>query len=238
MTVGAVVIGLGVIAGIVLTQGQGTPSSSTAEIVAPSHTVPAGVSVDGQSMGDPSAPVTLTVYSDFQCPACDAFANQTEPQLRTDLVVPGTLRIVYHDAAFQGQKSTSTYDESVEPAAGARCAGEQGQFWEYHDWLFANQHGENEGAFTRDRLTTIAQNVGLDVTAWTSCMDTGTQQANVRQATQEAAAANVSVTPTLDVNGQTYQGAMPFEQLATIIRQVAATASPVPSASPAPSPSA
>ena len=71
-------------------------------------------------------------------------------------VTPGTLRIVHHDAAFQGAKSSAAYDESVEAAAGGRCAADQGGYWPFQDWAFANQAGENQGAFAAPRLTAIA----------------------------------------------------------------------------------
>ncbi len=58
--------------------------------------------------------MTLEVWSDFQCPVCGQFATLVEPQLISTYVTPGTLRIVHHDAAFQGAKVSSSYDESVE----------------------------------------------------------------------------------------------------------------------------
>ncbi len=100
--------------------------------------------------------MTLEVWTDFQCPICGQFARTVEPALVSTYVTPGTLRIVHHDAAFQGAKSSSAYDESVEAAAGARCAADQGAYWPFQDWVFANQNGENKGAFAAPRLTAIA----------------------------------------------------------------------------------
>jgi protein-disulfide isomerase len=239
MTAAALVIAVLVIGAAALTQGLGS-SGSSADIVAPAEPIPAGIPVDGSTMGKADAPVTLTVYSDFQCPSCDLFATQTEPRLRSTYVQEGTLRIVYHDAAFQGQKSSSPWDESVEPAAGAHCAGEQGLFWEFHDWLFTNQKGENQGGFSQDRLNQIAQKVpGLDFAKWTTCMDSGTQQALVKQQTQETVALKIDSTPTLDINGQRIVGAVPYDQIASAIDAAAASARPSGSpASPSPSPSA
>ena len=197
-------------------------------------------------MGDAAAPVTLEVYSDFQCPACRTFAESTEPLLRETYVVKGTLRIVYKDAAFQGARgSDPNYDESVEAAAAARCAGQQGEFWEYHDWLFANWDGENQGAFRAERLQAIADEIGLDRAAWDACVASGTEQAAVRSATKEAVAAGVTLTPTLKINGQVIQGAATYTQLVPVIDAAAAAAaspspaspSPAASSSPATSPS-
>lgn len=226
MTTAAIVIAVLLIGAAVVTQGGGNPSTA-GTIVAPAEAIPAGIPVDGTTMGKADAPVTLTVYSDFQCPSCDLFATRTEPRLRSTYVAQGTLKIVYHDAAFQGQKSTSSWDESVEPAAGARCAGEQGLFWEFHDWLFTNQQGENQGGFSQDRLNQIAQKVpGLDFTKWQACMATGTQQAIVKQQTQETQTLGINSTPTLDINGKQIVGAAPYEQISAAIDAAAASGSP------------
>ncbi len=232
MTAGALVIAVLVIGAAALTQGLGSSGSSSSQIVAPAEAIPAGIPVDGTTMGKADAPVTLTVYSDFQCPSCDLFATQTEPRLRSTYVQQGTLKIVYHDAAFQGQKSSSPWDESVEAAAGARCAGEQALFWEFHDWLFTNQKGENQGGFSQDRLNQIAQKVpGLDFAKWTTCMNSGTQQTIVKQQTQETVALKIDSTPTLDINGTRILGAVPYDQIASAIDAAAASAKP--SGSPA-----
>jgi protein-disulfide isomerase len=225
MSVAALVIAVVIIGAAALTQGGGANTGSA--IVAPTEAIPSGIPVDGSTMGNADAPVTLTVYSDFQCPSCDLFATQTEPRLRSTYVADGTLRIVYHDAAFQGAKSSSSWDESVQPAAGAHCAGQQGLFWEFHDWLFANQHGENEGGFSQDRLDQIAKQVpGLDFSKWSACMRTGDQQALVKQQTQETLAKNIDSTPTLDINGTRIVGAVPYDQLSAAIDTAAGTAAP------------
>lgn len=195
-------------------------------------------------MGDPGAPVTLEVYSDFQCPGCGQFARVTEPELRANEVLAGTLRIVVHDAAYQGRRgSDPNYDESVEAAAAARCAGAQGSFWEYSDWLFQNQSGENQGAFRLERLQAIATSVGLDMTTWQTCFDAGTEQQAVVKATDDATAAGVASTPWIVINGVHDDGSYAYDALKPVIAAAAAAAggapspSPTSSASPASSPS-
>lgn len=225
ITGGALLVGAVVIAFAVLTQGGGDAGG---DLVAPERPVPADAVVDGATMGVADAPATLEIWSDFQCPACGVFATDTEPLIRETFVGDGTLRIVHHDAAFQGRKSSSSYDESVQASAGAHCAGEQGAFWSFHDWLFANQSGENEGAFARDRLETMAGRVGLEVDRWNACMDRGDVQGQVVADTDAAAADGIRLTPTLAVNGQRYEGTMSYEQLATLIRDAAVTGSSVP----------
>lgn len=140
-------------------------------------------------------------------------------------VTTGTLRILIRDAAFQGQRSGSSYDESVEAGAAALCAAAQDAFWPYHDWLFANQVGENEGAFRDERLRGIANATGLDIVAWDACRATGEQQAAVRTETQQALAKGVNATPTMYLNGQAIVGLRTADELGALIESAAAAAS-------------
>jgi protein-disulfide isomerase len=227
VTILAIAGGLLLLAGVIFLQGRGTPDGTglPADLVPPTDTIDPAIPVDGMTMGLAAAPVTLEIYSDFQCPACGIFARETEPLLRDTFVSDGTLLIVQRDAAWQGRRgSDPSYDESVESAAAARCSGEQGQYWPYSDWLFANQQGENQGAFRAERLQAIAAAVGLDRAAFDACLATGTQQAAVRTATDQASAAGIRVTPTLVINGQVIEGAASYADLAPIIEAAASTA--------------
>ena len=148
----------------------------------------------------------------------------------------GTLKLVYRDAAFQGQRSDGPWDESVEAAAAARCAGDQDRFWTFHDWLFANQEGENVGSFTKERLRAIAEQVGLDLPAYEACVNDGAQQAAVRQETDAAIASGITATPTLVLNGQAYVGALGAEDLSDLVKAAASAGSAVPDGSSADTP--
>lgn len=226
-TIGAVVVGLALVAVAVLSTG--TPSASH-DLLPPANPLPSGIPAEGETLGAADAPVTIEVWADFQCPACGHFARETEPQLIRTFVAAGQVRLVHRDFAFLGRGRS--YDESVEAAAAARCAARQGRFWDFEAWLYANQRGENAGAFSRERLKAVAERIGLDVAAWTSCLDEGTEQAAVRAETEEGARQGISSTPTIVVNGTPYVGAVPYEQLATIIRGLLPAQSPTPSPSP------
>jgi protein-disulfide isomerase len=206
---------------LVLLQGGAARADSTAELIEPRAATPVALA-DGRSSGRSDAPVTLEVWTDFQCPICGQFAETVEPALMTRYVTPGTLRIVHHDAAFQGGKSDAPYDESVEAGAGARCAADQGRYWPFQDWTFANQAGENEGAFAASRLTAIAHAAGLDVTAWQACVATGDAQSAVRAETNEAVAGGVNATPTMRLNGQLIVGLRSVPDLSRLIEAAAA----------------
>jgi len=150
---------------------------------------------DGQALGREDAPLTMAVYSDFQCPACGTFAETVKPSLVADYVSPGHLRLVYRDFAFLGA-------ESMDAAVGARCAADQNRFWQYHDYLFANQQGENRGAFSSARLTAMAEAVGLDMDAYRTCIADPAQRQAVVDERAAASREGIASTPTLVIEGQ------------------------------------
>jgi protein-disulfide isomerase len=221
ITATALVIGAAVIGFAILQRPA--DALPTDELVSPDNPITAEVAAlaDGRTLGSANAPVTVEIWSDFQCPACRVFAEETEPGIIDDFVVPGTAKLVYRDAAFQGQRGDPAYDESVEAAAAARSAAEQGKFWQMHNWIFANWSGENEGAFRAQRLREIAGAAGLDLAQYDSSMASGEHQAAVRAETNDGVAAGVNSTPTIVVNGAPFSGALSYDQLAQLIMQAA-----------------
>jgi protein-disulfide isomerase len=230
LTVAAILIGAaGVI--VVALQGPSLPGSAGGSasnsngLERPSVTSPAALA-DGRAIGSAAAPATLTVWEDFQCPLCGDFTRQVEPKLYTDFVEPGTLRIVYRDFAFIGQ-------ESFDAASAARCAGQQGEFWPYHDYLFWNQGSENGGAFRRARLDTIADAIGLNRETFDACLSAGQTLAQVKNETAAGESSGIHETPTLVVGTTVMPGAPLSDQqyaaLANVIRAAIAARS---SASP------
>lgn len=204
------------------------PGSASVDLVAPISDVPAGAVRDGRSLGAATAPVQLDSWEDIQCPSCGQYSRSVEPRLIREFVMAGTLRLTYHDFSFLGP-------ESFDAASAARCAGEQGRFWEYKDWVYANQKGENEGRFSRDRLEAIAGKIGLDKAAWGACYDGGSTRQAITDETAQGQALGVDSTPTIFVNGQQAQ-ASSYEVLAVMIRAAAdaagASASPGASTTP------
>jgi protein-disulfide isomerase len=189
----------------------------------PAEEIPAGAILDGRTMGNPDAKVTIEIWSDFQCPACMNFAIRLEPPTIDNYVVTGKVKLVYRDAAFQGQRYE--YDESTEAAAASRCAADQGLFWQMHNWLFANWNGENEGAFAAPRLRAIATAAGLDLPTYDACMAAGDKQAAVRSETAAGVAAGINQTPTLIINGTKIVGSPNnFADFAMILDQAYAAA--------------
>ena len=154
---------------------------------------------DGEAIGPADAPVVLEVYADYQCPWCGKFARETLPDLVRTYVAAGQLRIEERSIAFLG---TGSPDESLDAAAAAACAAPAGKYWTFADYLVWNQTGENEGAFSRDRLAAIAHQVGLEPDAFTACLDDPATRGAIETRTAQAFAAGIQSTPTFVINGE------------------------------------
>jgi protein-disulfide isomerase len=149
---------------------------------------------NGLAMGDPNAPVKVDVYSDFQCPACKSFAEQTEPVLINDYISQGKVYLTYRPFKVIGPESDAA-------AAAAYCAADQNKFWEYHDMLYANWTGEEVGDFSDRRLKVYAEKIGLDTGTFNQCYNSGKYRAQVRQDQVDGEQLRVSFTPSVFVNG-------------------------------------
>lgn len=121
------------------------------------------------------------------------------------------MRFEYKHFAFIGAESTQA-------AEAAECANEQGQFWPYHNTLFANQRGENVGAFRDAALKNFAVAIGLDEAAFNECLDSGRHSQVIQTEIAEGRERGVESTPTLFINGERINGAIPFDQLKTLIQ--------------------
>jgi protein-disulfide isomerase len=222
----AVLVGIGIIGAAVLSAPKDVDPGETG-LVAPPVALPTELA-DGEAIGEAGAPVLMEVWSDFQCPVCGTFAKNYLPRLVTDFVATGQLRIVDKSIDILGQAGQS---ESLDAAAGAVCAGRQGAYWAYHDYLFWNQSGENRGAFSRERLTAIAVELELDRAAWDACFSDGSAAAEVT-ARRAQAPTNEGViqTPTFVINGQATVG-LPrsYDDLAALVRAALPGASAAPS---------
>ena len=161
------------------------------------------------SMGDPSAPIKIEEFSDFQCPYCEQFHKQTEPLLIQYYVDTGKVQFTYRSMGnWVSGNIGGPNTESQDAAAAAYCAGEQNKFWEMHDYLFGNVIGENVGSFTTKRLTAIAGKIeGLDINQFNNCYKSGKYTSRVTQDFNDGQAAGITGTPgfilTYTVNGQT-----------------------------------
>ncbi len=154
----------------------------------------------GVTMGEPSAPVTIVEFGDYQCPGCGAFAQQVEPQIKQALVETGEAKFVFYDFPL-----VSIHPNAFLAARAARCAGDQGGYWEYHQEMFRNQAQWSTASMPTSAFEDYAGTVGLDEGAFSACLNSD-RFADVVTANMELGERmGVTGTPTvlLNVEGQT-----------------------------------
>ena len=146
-------------------------------------------SAEAPYKGGADAPVTIVEFSDFQCPFC----SRINPEL-------AKVREKYGDkvkVVFRQFPLHSIHPEAQKAAEASLCAGDQGKFWELHDKMFANQR-----ALKVDNLKTAAEEIGLDMEVFSSCLDSGAKASQVTADLRAGQAAGVSGTPSVFVNGR------------------------------------
>jgi protein-disulfide isomerase len=153
--------------------------------------------------GGRKAPVTLVEYTDFQCPFC----TRVQPTL--DEIVERYGDNVRH--VFK-QLPLAMHAQAQLAAEASLCAADQGKFWEFHDWLFANSRRIN-----RDTLSEQARELSLDEVGFASCLDEKVHTLRVQQDMQEAQQFGISGTPGFLVNGRVLRGAQPIERFIQVI---------------------
>ncbi len=150
-------------------------------------------------LGSENAPVTIIEFSEFRCPFAGRFARDTFPKIREDYIETGKVKFVYRD--FLVHSTSQKAQEASE------CAHEQGKFWEYHDLLYQNQR-----ALEVDDLKSYAEQLGLDMTKFEECLDSGKYADEVEKDTKDGRAYGVRGTPTFFINGKKFVGAQPYEK--------------------------
>jgi protein-disulfide isomerase len=111
--------------------------------------------------GSTKAPIVLIEFSDFECPFCGQYANDTLPKIEQEFVDTG--RIQY---AFRNYPLGGLHKFAFKAAQAGECAGRQGKFWEMHEGLFANQAQLADSIWLRE-----AKTVGLDADAFERCVN-------------------------------------------------------------------
>lgn len=185
--------------GIAVQSQRGVPDGPAA--------VPAGA-VDGTGfvVGSETAPVTVEVYEDFQCPACRAFEQTSGPVLDS-LVDAGTARVIYRPIAFLDRASTTRY--STRALNAAACAADAGAFTSIHQRLWTVQPPEGTPGLSDEELIRLGADSGADGADYARCVRDLRYQPWTRQVTDEASKRGINATPTVLVNGQALQAPTP-----------------------------
>lgn len=158
---------------------------------------------DPQAIGPVDAPVVLVVFSDYQCPYCAQWSQDTLPTMM-DYVDSGDVRIEWRDVNVFG-------DASEQAAKGAYAAALQDSYWEFHDALFEGGEHRPEGELTADALSETAGDLGLDTARFEQDMSSDETQEKVDVYAQMGLDLGAFSTPTFLVGGEPIVGAQPTD---------------------------
>ena len=157
--------------------------------------LPDSIKQNGFVLGLDNAPVTVEMFSDYQCPICKIADDTINQQIINQYVMNGKVRFIYRPISILG-------DESDISSNAVYCANEQNRLWDYKGTLFANQKGENQGGFNEYRLIAIGHSIGLDIHKFASCIQSNKYSNLVDRDNQYGKQKGVNGTPTYFVDGK------------------------------------
>ncbi len=228
--VGAVVV---IVALIAISSGGGGGGTTTVpkpnspqarQAVATVDKLLAGIPQQGNTLGSPSAKVTVTEFGDLVCPICRDFALGAENQLIANDVRAGRVKLVYR--GLETASATANNSMFVPGQVAARAAGEQNRAWYYIELFYHEQGDELQSYVTPAYLDGLAEQVpGLDYAKWTADRQSSALTAQVRADGAAAASAGYNSTPTIVVSGPKAQapaivGATSYASLESAIKSV------------------
>lgn len=173
-----------------------------------------------QVLGFATSSSLFEVYSDYQCPFCARYYVEAIKPFIKDYVETGKMKLLYRDIAFEGEGSQKA-------ALAARCANDQGKFWEYHDKLVTNyDKTHNPFLYDEKHLIQIAKDLGLDECEFILCFQSGKYNQVIKEETQKAFE-KIRGTPTSFLNNQMLVdeqgnslGAMSYQILQSKINEI------------------
>ena len=165
----------------------------------------------GRIEGDANAKTWLIVASDFQCPFCKQWHDESYKIVYDEYVRPGKIKVAYVNYPLQQH-------QNAQPAAeAAMCASAQGKFWQYHEALFATQHQWEVLVPPTAFLDSLAGTIGLDKTAWQQCVASGKMKPLIEADRDRVGAAGVVSTPSFLIGDKVLAGAQPIAALRAVI---------------------
>jgi len=190
------------------------PAPTVQQVGPPKITTETFLANGSPVLGDSDAPITLIEFGDYQCHFCNVFFHSTEDDILKNYVETGKVKMIFKDYNIIGP-------DSINASHGAHCANDQGLFWEYHDILYSNWTGENNGWASSENLGTFAQEIGLDMDVWSECMVKAMHSQTILASNKDAKNLELTGTPAFFVigpDGKTTKlfGAQPFETFKNI----------------------
>ncbi len=180
------------------------------DVLPPRRVAPDPVSIPAAdfaaALGDPNAPVTIVEFTDYQCPFCQRYAQETLPTLIENQINSGEVYYILKDLPLE-----SIHPNARSAAAAARCAGEQEQYWAMHDALFAAQADWSSGNLpTTTVFGDLASSLGLDRAAFDTCLEDGRYTTSIQSNIDQALNLGANSTPSFFINGYPVSGAQPY----------------------------
>ena len=166
-------------------------------------------------LGSEDAPVTIIEFGDYQCPFCKRWNENTKPLIELNYINTGKAKMVFVDMAIIGPDSKDVH-------AGSYCAQEQGLYWQYHDYIYANQGHENDGwANTQNIKKLMLSLEGIDTDLFNKCIGSKKYEGRVNDNYIEASRTGANSTPSFLIIGpndiNAIQGAQPYDVFAKAI---------------------
>ena len=165
----------------------------------------------GRIAGDSSARVIVLEVSDFQCPYCKQFHEQTYPALRAAYVESGKVRMAYVNLPLRSHKNAWPAAEA------AMCASAQGQFWAMHDSLFTSQERWAEITKADTMFGRFARSMKLDASSFDSCVSTHATRPLIASDAERSSSAGINGTPAFIIGDSLLSGAYPFTDFKRVI---------------------
>lgn len=161
--------------------------------------------------GEEGTLITIVEFSEYQCPYCGRYFNDAYQQIWDEY--GDKIRYIFHDYPLPFHPHAQKTSEA------ARCAGDQGQYWEMHDLLFEKQSEWSAEENIDSNLTNYTSQLGLDTTEFNDCLSSGKHTQAVKDDMSLGQSVGVSGTPTFFINGQKLVGAQPFTAFQAIIEK-------------------
>jgi protein-disulfide isomerase len=153
------------------------------------------VSIDDDPIkGDPKAPITIIEFSDYQCPFCRRFHQETLPLLESEYISKGKVRYVFRDYPLAFHK------HAVSAAIAANCAGEQGKYWEINEFLF-----KNPDKLDTSTILSSAKDLGLNYEEFEKCINEKRYESEINKDFEDGRRYGVRGTPSFFI-GKTEEG--------------------------------
>jgi protein-disulfide isomerase len=182
----------------------------------------------GRIIGSPSATVWLIIISDFECPFCKQWHDESWETIRREYVAPGKLRVAHVNLPL------SMHRNALPAAEAAMCAAVQGKFWPVQDALYRTQKEWKGLGDAHPYFERLAREAGADVDALRGCVKSAVLRPLIQADEERATRAGAQSTPTFFVNGQPLVGAQPFAAFRGAIEAALAAKSAVPAKPAAP----